>query len=177
MHDRVQQAAYSLIPDNQKQKTHWQIGQALLNKISDQQLEDKLFEVVNQLNNGLIFCEEDANNKEKIVQLNLRAGLKAKESIAYAAAVSYFTQAISLLPLNCWKNQYKLAFELHRKLAEVEYLNGNFERTETLVYDTLKKVKSDIEKADLYNLLVVKYTLEGKYEQAIKVGKEGLILL
>ncbi|MDY6900767.1 MAG: GAF domain-containing protein, partial [Cyanobacteriota bacterium] len=63
------------------------------------------------------------------------------------------------------------------QLAEAEYLNGNFERTENLVYDTLKKANSDIEKADLYNLLVVKFTLEGKYEQATTVGKQGLSLL
>ncbi len=128
LHDRIQQAAYSLIPEEKKQKTHWQIGQALLRIISEEQLEEIIFEVVNQLNNGLKFCEQDATNKEKIARLNLQAGLKAKESTAYAAAVSYFSQGISLLACDFWEHQYKLSFELYRQLAEAEYLNGNFER-------------------------------------------------
>ncbi|AFY53117.1 putative ATPase [Rivularia sp. PCC 7116] len=177
LHDRVQQAAYSLIPEEQKQKTHWQIGQALLTAISKRQLEEKLFEVVNQLNNGLSFCKEDAKTQEKIARLNLQAGRKAKESTAYTAAISYFSQGISLLAFDCWENQYELSFELYRLLAETEHLNGNFERAEKLVYDIINKANSNILKADLYNLLVVQFTLEGKYEQANKLGEKGLILL
>ncbi len=173
LHDRIQQAAYSLIPEEDKHKTHWQIGQLLLTTLSEQQLEEKIFELVNQLNNGLIYCKKDAKNQHKIAQLNLQAGLKAKNSTAYTAAVSYLNQGISLLAGDCWEHEYKLSFQLYRQLAEAEYLNGNFERTENLVYDTLKKANSDIEKADLYNLLVVRFTLEGKYEQAIKVGEQG----
>ncbi|MDY6898521.1 MAG: AAA family ATPase, partial [Cyanobacteriota bacterium] len=173
LHDRIQQAAYSLIPEEDKHKTHWQIGKLLLTTLSEQQLEGKIFEVVNQLNNGLIFCKEYAINRYKIAKLNLQAGLKAKNSTAYAAAVSYLSQGISLLADDSWEDEYELSFQLYRQLAEAEYLNGNFERTENLVYDTLKKANSDIEKADLYNLLVVKFTLEGKYEQATTVGKQG----
>ncbi len=177
LHDRIQQAAYSLIPEEDKHKTHRQIGQLLLTTLSEQQIEEKIFEVVNQLNNGLRFGKEDATNRHKIAQINLQAGLKAKSSTAYAAAVSYLSQGINLLAGDCWEHEYELSFQLYRQLAEAEYLNGNFERTENLVYDTLKKANSDIEKADLYNLLVVQFTLEGKYERAIKVGEKGLSLL
>ncbi|MCJ8282726.1 MAG: serine/threonine-protein kinase PknK [Rivularia sp. ALOHA_DT_140] len=114
LHDRVQQAAYSLIPEKEKKINHWQIGQSLLNTLSEQQLENKIFEVVNQLNNGLIFDDTKISNREEIARLNQKSGIKAKESIAYSAAIKYFKQGIKLLSVNHWKNQYQLSFELYQ---------------------------------------------------------------
>ena len=53
LHDRVQQAAYSLIPDSDKQNTHRQIGQLLLSQSDSQTLDEMLFAIVGQLNMGL----------------------------------------------------------------------------------------------------------------------------
>ncbi|MEY3867732.1 MAG: hypothetical protein RLZZ338_1623 [Cyanobacteriota bacterium] len=176
LHDRVQQAAYSLIPENQKPTIHWQIGRSLLHSLSEQTLAEKIFAVVNQLNQGVALCS-DPIQRESIIQLNLQAGCKAKESIAYEAAISYFKHGISLLTPQCWEEQYELSFDLHRHLVEAEHLNGNFEGVEKLIDDLLVRAKSNIERADLYNILVVQYTLKGNYNEAIEAGKKGLYFL
>ena len=176
LHDRVQQAAYSLIPENQKPTIHWQIGRSLLHSLSEQTLAEKIFAVVNQLNQGVALCS-DPIERESIIQLNLQAGCKAKESIAYEAAISYFKNGISLLNPQCWEDQYELTFNLHRHLVEAEHLNGNFEGVEKLIDALLARSKSNIERADLYNVLVVQYTLKGNYNEAIEAGKKGLKLL
>ena len=86
-HDRVQQAAYSLIDEAQKQVTHLQIGRLLLANRS-QTLEDDLFEIVNQLNQGIALINQQ-NERVELAKLNLKAGQKAKKATAYGSAVSY----------------------------------------------------------------------------------------
>lgn len=120
LHDRVQQAAYSFIPSEQKQATHLKIGQLLLNNISVAAREDKIFDIVNQLNIGVELITQQTERLE-LAQLNLIAGRKAKTSTAYAAAVEYFTIARNLLVVDSWQQYYKLTLALYECNAEAEY--------------------------------------------------------
>jgi serine/threonine protein kinase len=88
LHDRVQQAAYSLIPDSQKKVTHLKIGQLLLQNTPPQKRKEKIFTLVNHLNYGIdSFLTE--SNKYELAELNLLAGQKAKAATAYEAAIRY----------------------------------------------------------------------------------------
>src|SRR6202043_897596 len=51
MHDRIQQAAYSLIPDEHRADVHLRIGRALARMTADE-LAEHLFDVANQFNRG-----------------------------------------------------------------------------------------------------------------------------
>ncbi|NER51188.1 MAG: serine/threonine-protein kinase PknK, partial [Symploca sp. SIO1A3] len=103
-HDRIQQAAYSLIPEEDKQRLHLQVGEVLLAHTTTNQLEQKIFDIVNQLNLGspLInsssrLAVEQAVETDELAQLNLLAGKKAKASAAYKPALQYFQIGIGLL--------------------------------------------------------------------------------
>lgn len=89
LHDRVQQAAYSLIPTEQKQQTHLHIGQLLLQSVEDKSLEANIFEIVNHLNLGISLINQPLE-KAALASLNLIAGQKAKNAIAYEPALNYF---------------------------------------------------------------------------------------
>jgi predicted ATPase/GAF domain-containing protein len=176
LHDRVQQAAYSLIPEDQKQKTHLKIGQLLLKNTTQESLQEKVFEIVNQLNIGKELISLQFQ-REQLVELNLIAGYKAKTSTAYEAAAKYFEAGIELLIQDSWRHQYSLSFRLHKELAEVEFLCSHFENSERIIDLSLQEAQSVIDKAELYNLLIIQYTLQAKYLEAIEIGRQALALL
>jgi len=141
LHDRVQQASYSLIPENQKQKTHLTIGRSLLQNTPEVALEEKVFAIVNHLNMGrsLIVKLED---KQQLCKLNLQAGRKAKNSTAYAASLDYLLLGIELLEANSWEYQYELTLALYESATESAYLNGDFQRMEQLADVALKQSRT-----------------------------------
>jgi len=174
-HDRVQQAAYTLIDDRQKQGVHLQIGRLLLENTPTSQKSEKIFDLVAQLNQAYELIEDDLE-KLALVRLNLEVGKKAKAATAYSSAREYLNIGKNLLGEKSEEN-YDLFFALHKELAETEYLNGNFERAEELISSTLKRTRSAIEKADLYQLSIVLYATQAKYDEAIQAGRKGLTLL
>ena len=176
LHDRVQQAAYALIDEDQKKAVHLKIGQLLLANITPQERIERIFEVVDHLNRG----RELLTTAAEIIQLatlNLEAGQKAKEATAYAAASAYLTQGIASLTANCWEEHYSLTLTLHQELATVVYLNGQFEHSEALINLTLNHVQSVLEKAEIYYLLIVQYTLRARCLDAIQIGRQALALV
>ncbi|WP_373534944.1 AAA family ATPase [Microcoleus sp.] len=175
LHDRVQQAAYSLIPNERKQATHLQIGQLLLRNTVLAEREEILFEIANQLNRGR-YLLNDPEEQERLSQLNLLAGRKAKTSTAYTVACEYITTGMELLREDCWNIQYELCFALHKERVEVEYLNGNIEASQIWIDRTLERTRTALEKAEIYNLAIIQYTLRAEYPEAIAAGIKALSL-
>ncbi|BAB73981.1 trifunctional serine/threonine-protein kinase/ATP-binding protein/sensor histidine kinase [Anabaena sp. FACHB-709] len=176
LHDRVQQAAYALIDQDKKRNIHLQIGQLLLQNISETELANRIFEVVDHLNISWELLINDIQRVE-LSQLNLAAAKKAKEANAYSAALQYLISGINILPGDIWCEHYNLALNLHWERSEVEYLLGNFPQSQSLISILLEQAKTNLEKAKIYNLLIVQYTLLGNLNQAIASGRKGLALL
>ena len=105
-HDRVQQAAYSLIADEQKQATHYSIGQRLLNSLSIEERESRIFDLVNQLNHGAAMIDGQAD-RDQLAQLNWIACRKARSAIAYQAGQTYAQTGIKLLGDQAWQRHVR----------------------------------------------------------------------
>jgi predicted ATPase/GAF domain-containing protein len=176
LHDRVQQAAYTLIAELQKQAVHLQIGRLLLRNIPTGQKEENIFDLVAHLNQARDLIEDDSE-KLALVRLNLKAGKKAKDATAYISAREYLNIGQELLDDdNCEQND-RLFFTLYKELAEVEYLNGDFDRSERLINLALTQTSSVLEKAELYRISIVLYATGARYTEAIEAGRKGLALL
>ncbi|MEO1377731.1 MAG: serine/threonine protein kinase, partial [Cyanobacteria bacterium J06635_10] len=171
-----QQAAYFLIPETQKQSTHWKIGQLLLQKLSDEEQSLRIFDLVNQLNLGkaTIITHEE---KQQLARLNLQAGQKAKASTAHQAAWEYFTIGIDLLTENAWDKQYELMYNLYRYGSEAAYLCGKFDEAEALYTQALSHAQTSLDKAVIYRVQMTQYKQMGKNTQAIEIQRQSLQLL
>ncbi|MEH2376985.1 trifunctional serine/threonine-protein kinase/ATP-binding protein/sensor histidine kinase [Nostoc sp.] len=180
LHDRVQQAAYSLIPEEQKQATHLKIGQQLLNNTPVTESDKNLFEIVNQLNMGKSLIIEPSQRIE-LAQLNLNAGQKAKAATAYAAALEYSITSIALLNLSqgqsCWQTHYNLTLALYELAAETAYLNGDFQQMQQWADIVLQQAKTPIDKVKIYAVKIQADMAQVKKLEAVKIGLEALKLV
>ncbi len=176
LHDRVQQAAYSLIPEDQKQQTHLKIGQLLLK--NSQQLEnpEDLFNIVNQLNIGRQFIVNQAE-RNQLVQLNLQAGRKAKASTAYEGALDYLTTGIELLTPDSWETEYDLTLALYTEVIAASYLNANFEQAERYSAGVLERVENLLDTVKIYELKINQKIADHKADEALEIGLKILTTL
>jgi len=176
LHDRVQQAAYALIDDSQKKAVHLKIGRQILENTPAEYRADRIFELVDHLNVARSLIKDDRELIE-LATLNLEATRRAKDATAYVSALQYLTAGMDGLTADIWDSHYDLAFALYMERANVEYLNGYFDNSEEFINITLEKARSPLEKVEIYNLLIVQYTLRAKYEEAVKAGIKALNLL
>ncbi|MGE5657117.1 MAG: AAA family ATPase [Actinomycetota bacterium] len=176
LHDRVQQAAYSLIPKNQKQATHLKIGQLLQQNLSEIEKEEKLFDIVGHLNLGIGLITE-AEEREALARLNLAAAEKARNSTAYAVARSFVQTGIELLAENCWQTQYELTLNLYVAAAETAYLNADFDGMEEMAAEVLGSAKTILDKVKIFEIQINALTAKTQILEALAVGRVALAQL
>ncbi|ALF56008.1 serine/threonine protein kinase [Nostoc piscinale CENA21] len=169
IHDRVQQAAYSLISESQKQETHLKIGLLLFNSIPVAEREDKIFQIVNQFNVALELITEK-EQRDELAQMNFLAGRKALTSTAYTAAIKYLTTGITLLSSDSWQTQYELSLTLYETAAEAAYLAGEFEQMEQLIDVVLAQAKTLLEQVKVYEVKIQAYGAQNKALEAVNTA-------
>jgi len=175
LHDRVQQAAYALIPEAERKTVHLRIGRLLLGGSGDPP-DDGLFETVQHLNFGRELIS-DEDERLRLVRLNLRAGYKAKESAAFQAALDYFHAGLRLLPVDRWAAQYALTLALVMQVTECEYLCGRFEEADRSFAVLLREARSPLEKAEAYRIRIMQCDSLARFAEAVEAGRRGLALL
>ncbi|HUL06115.1 MAG TPA: PAS domain S-box protein [Candidatus Acidoferrum sp.] len=123
LHDRVQEAAYALIPAGERAVEHLRIGRLLAAHTPPEAIEENVFEIVSQLSRGVALITAAAE-REKVAELSLRAGRRAKAATAYAMALAHFIAGEALLADDRWERHYALSFALALHRAECEFLTG-----------------------------------------------------
>ena len=175
-HDRVQEAAYSLIPPQLRAEVHLRIGRVLIERMSQKQITESIFDVVNQLNRAVDLIE-NSEERLSLVRLNFVAGMKARAAIAYASARNYFALAEALLSPDAWGQRYQETFDLYLAFSECEYLVGNFAAADKLFDLILSRALSNLDRAKVYGLRMKLYQVAGKYDDGVTVALEALRLV
>jgi PAS domain S-box-containing protein len=173
IHDRVQEAAYSLIPQASRAADHLRIGRLLSARTPPERQEEAIFEIVSQLNRGatLITAREE---REQLAELNLIAGKRAKASTAYASALTYLIAGTTLLAEDCWERRHELICALELDRAECEFLTGEVMAAEQRLKVLSTRAASSVERATVVCLCVDLYTTLGQNARAITVSLDCL---
>ncbi len=168
LHDRVQEAAYSLIPEHLRAEAHLRIGRLLAKHTPREKREEAIFEIVNQLNRGAALITSQ-DEREELAELNLIAGKRAKASTAYASALNYLIAGAALLGDDCWERRPELilALELHR--AECEFLTGELATAEARLTMLSSRAASAIDQATVACLRIDLYTTLDRSDRAVDV--------
>jgi PAS domain S-box-containing protein len=173
IHDRVQEAAYSLIPERLRAEAHLLIGRLLAVHTPTEKREEAVFEIVNQLNRGFALITS-RDEREQLAELNLLAGQRAKVTSAYASALTYLTAGAGLLPDDSWEHRHELAFALELHRAECEFLTGAFAESEQRLASLSTRAATTVERAAVACLRADLYTTLDQGSRAIAVGLDYL---
>jgi len=168
VHDRVQEAAYSLIPEAQRDEAHLRIGRRLAAHIPPEQREEAIFEIVNQLNRGaaLITIPDE---RDQLAELNLIAGKRAKATTAYSTALTYIVAGVTQLIDHPWARRHDLIFALTLNRAECEFLTGELSAAEERLIALSNRAATTVERARVACLHMDVCTTLGQIDRAVAI--------
>ncbi len=175
-HNRIQQAVHALVSDEDREAVHWQVGRILLVTTPEEEREERIFDIVNQLNQGRSFLFDDEECHE-LAALNLMAGRRAMATAAYESAYEYLSAAIDLLSESGWETCYTLTFEVYREYARCRYLGGHKKAAEHIFTAMLIRATSALDKAEIAHTRMLLYSSDGRLDDVVQAGLEGLELL
>ncbi|MGF7049643.1 putative ATPase/signal transduction histidine kinase [Paenibacillus sp. DS2015] len=174
-HDRIHQAAYALVSEDERPHLHLRIGSLLLHRMKVGE-DTSVFEVVNHLNQAKEQIDHQAQRLE-LAELNLQTGLKAKQSTAYETSLEYLRQATALLEEDCWDTDYTLTFRSFLERAEAEYLCAHFGTAYDLFNLLMGKAATNFDKALVCSIKIRLESSNDNYEEVISLGHKALELL
>jgi len=173
VHDRIQEAAYSLIPADLRAAAHLRIGRLLLSHTPPEKRQEAIFEIVNQLNRGVALITS-RGEREQLAVLNLNAGKRAKSSTAYTSALKYHIAGEALLGDDCWEHRHDLVFALELERAECEFLTGELAAADARLTALSNRTANTVERAAVTCLRMDVCTTLDQSARAVAVALDYL---
>jgi PAS domain S-box-containing protein len=168
IHDRILEAAYSLIAEHSRAETHLKIGRLLAARIPPESRGEAIFEIANQFNRGAALITS-LDEREEVAELNLTAAKRAKASTVYDSALKYLTAGAALLADDCWDRRHELIFWLELNRAECEFLTGELAAAEERLAKLAARAANTVEQATVACLRMDLYTTHDQSDRAVGV--------
>ncbi|MDM0022316.1 trifunctional serine/threonine-protein kinase/ATP-binding protein/sensor histidine kinase [Variovorax saccharolyticus] len=168
LHDRVQEAAYLLIPANARARAHLRIGRLLAEHTPPDKQEECIFEIVNQLNRG-IHLVTAPDDRMHVAALNLRAARRAKASTAYGSALAYLHAGAAALEDTSGDSDYPLVFAIESLTAECELLTAGLASAEKRLAALAGRAATRHDFATVARLRLTLYTAQDRGDRCVEV--------
>ena len=174
-HDRIQQAAYALLTEEERKRTHLKLGRWLQGNQAGRAADESqsLYEQVHHFNHALELLEAPAE-REDVARLHAMVAKRVKAALDYEQALGYCKDGIGLLSERCWQEQRDLTFDLHRERFELESLCGHAEEAKGLFALLLEKAQTDLEALSVYQFQILAYARENQAQKSIELGFQAL---
>lgn len=173
IHDRVQQAAYSLIDEAELTQLHYQIGNVLKQNLPQGQRGRRQFDITNHLNQAQSLISSD-NERLQLAHLNLQTGIRARESAAFESAFEYFSHGLQIVHSGDWQQSTELMAELHKHAAETAYIRADFSTMEKLISDALPYCTDLETRVELEELQIQSLVAQNRFDDALQLALQLL---
>ncbi len=174
-HDRIRDAVYSLIEDDERATIHFAIGIITKDDAGDK-IEDNIFTIVHHFNLGRVHASSPEVRRE-LAQMNCRAGIKAKNAAAFDSAAEYYARALELAGTDRWEKSYDLALEICAGIVETAYYTENDVTAETSFAEIVAKARNTLDKIKAYEIKMSHLSSRLQFREALETGIEALRLL
>ncbi|CAB9523549.1 Transcriptional regulator [Seminavis robusta] len=172
LHDKIQEAALSMIAPERFSELQFRAGEALCGQLDPVQIEEHIFVIVNLLNEhvSLYLPKLTEAKRLRMAGLYLLAGKKANQSASFASGGVYLRRGINLLPKGHWESQYAISLELFSLAAEAELVTGEVEYMERHCNEVIAQEDRPIQdKFRAYYALIESIGGRNRLEEAIEM--------
>ncbi|MEZ4253241.1 MAG: hypothetical protein R3B99_33955 [Polyangiales bacterium] len=176
-HDRIQQAARSLVDDTRAARIHLEVAQFMLEHLDENQREARLFELVEHLNRGADAQPELVGSVSQLRTLNLSAARRASRSAAFEPADEFYQRARSLTDSTLWESDYDEALAIHVEGARSAYLNGDRETMDRLVEAAVRHARDAVDAVEAREVKLHALISEQRFADAVTLALEVLAQL
>jgi predicted ATPase/signal transduction histidine kinase len=171
-HERVRQAAYSLLSPSERAPLHLRIGRLLFARSDLAESPELVLDIVNQFNRAASLVS-DEDERVRVAALNLTAARRAKH-VDVAAAREYVGTALALLGEQRWERHGELAFTLELERAECEYAASHLEEAARLLAQLAERRLGKRDAATVFRLKMQVHLASGQIDDAVQCAVRAL---
>ncbi|KAL3809613.1 hypothetical protein ACHAXA_011792 [Cyclostephanos tholiformis] len=175
VHDKIQEAAYSLIPEDDKSQYHYSLGLSLYFMTKGEVLDDILFSIADQIKHGMSYlADENPELQIDIAKIYELASIKAVACSDFVSSCSYLSYALSILPTDHWKSHFNLSRRFSIRLAKSYVSCGDVEKAHSILQQMTKQCLSIEDKLPAHALIATIYTCSKNFKEAYSLCCEVL---
>ncbi len=173
VHDRIQQAVYTLISDKDRKELHRHVGNLFINKVYKDRIEEHIFDIIYQFQKCIDLIEDEVE-LIKLSKLFLIAGDKALASAAYQPALYYYEQGKACISSDHWTTNYDLYLKLITGTMHAAYMSKQYDKMLEVESNALKHIRVGVEKKPFYLVKIQYFIGLNQLKEAVQCGLEIL---
>ena len=151
-HDRIRQAVYATITRSRRAAIHLEIARVLAAQARGAG-NDRVFEIADQFNLGSAKVSDDLE-RGQLMEINLRAGTRAKAAGAHASADHYLGMGLRHFRPGDFDTGYRTAYCLHFEKASCCYLLNRTDEARDLLEQLLPHALDTTDRARALHLKI-----------------------
>ena len=164
-HDQIRETVYKAMPEAERSRLHHQIARFLS---APGQIADSSALVYDLATHHMLGSAQlPETDRFFIVDLNLKAGLSARQASDFALAYGYFVNGIRLLTEADWSAHYEAALQLHNQATEVGMVTGAHNEAEKWLQESLRRSRTIDDRIKAHEIKLNQFSKNHQFAETI----------